>query len=159
MSVSFTANILVGVKLTDLATLRVEENEFDEFDRKGQKTGKTFKEKQFFLDFINGNIKILETEKGYRDKITPKLYSDEIDGVDGCDDNLELLNLDYYPKEFTTDNFVVCKSLYSYSDLDVGVIKLDDNVLEDMKIDVANRLKEIFDYDGEVDAFFYKNIS
>jgi hypothetical protein len=154
MGASFDANIIVGVRLSQLTELNVETKEFDEYNRKGQKTGKKFTENEYSIE-IKGVKEVLDYDEDYN---RPKIYSDQIKDADGCGDNLELIDLDYYARELKLKNFIVGKRLYRYDEIE-NAKEIDFDSVDDLKEDVANRLDDVFGYNGDVEVFIYKSIN
>lgn len=157
MSVNYSSSLIAGVTLEDFFTKNGEKVEtFDEFDRKGNKTGKQFKEVLLVATLPDGNeivIGKVNGSGGYSDIVYDFYTSLGFDGEDSDQTTLKLYQPDY--TDVRLDRKLIGLSLCYTDDVEkIEVTKLNETIIK-----VRTELEEKFGYKGIVNLYVTRNVS
>lgn len=157
MSVSYKGFLVAGISLEDFFRKIEEKREtFEEYDRKGKKTGKKIIETKIVATLPDGNEVIIGEKKnnGYRDEINYDFYSSL--SFDGDISDQTFLGLHYHDYETYDLSCRVIGSIVSET-RDVKEINFDE--LNKTILKVRDELKEKFSYDGIVKLYLINYVS
>jgi hypothetical protein len=153
MSVSYKAFLVAGISLEDFFRKVGEKTEtFDEYDKKGNKTGKQFTETKIIATLPDGN----EVEIG---KMVAKFpvydfYSSISFDGDFSDQTFLGLHWNNYETRELLNKVIGSIVLETYEVKSVNIDKMNKIILE-----VRDELKEKFGYDGIVKLYLINYVS
>jgi len=141
MGASSNASVIVGILLSDVAEYKMEREKYEKHDVKtGKPTGMFDFEEKHYLVFSSGE----KIELSLGSDGSPKIYSDQIDGVEMIQTTNAWQSCD--PEDFRI-GVKVCDS-YNTSLTEITSDKIGKATTE-----VKQLLSNVFDYTGEVKLY------
>lgn len=166
MGFSTSAQLVVGISLSKLFTnLEEKENIFDEFDKYGKKTGKTFKEYLLLATLPNNEKVVISTEKNSYCWIYDFYESLQFDGKTYVGDKLAI-NVEIHRPDYETHDLnqiviglIVCDTDNTTYGSGKYVKKVDEDITNEAIDRTRKQLAELFGYTGEINLYLMNLLS
>jgi hypothetical protein len=156
MGVHHSSSLIIGISLQEFFIKVGEKVEtFDEFDRKGNKTGKKFTEKKLLATLPDGNeVVIGEMVKDKWSSLDFQYDFYSSLGFNGSESDQTFLKLHYVDFTNNLSNYIIG---VNFESTDGDVEKIDFSKLNETILNVRDELKEKFSYNGIVNIYLMHN--